>query len=176
MKRSVHIMNLFSYKRIHHGFLNTVEVIISAVIILIVSLALVQVVVFSHHQTISQSSNNALKSIAYKTLQTGINLGILRELAYSNPLNSSLQTQATIIFTIKLPPAILYSLTEYTADHSPHPFNGRVLLGISPPNSYHGQIVTVQSFVNGYLSNETLQQISFILTLVLYGGNLAENV
>lgn len=165
-------MRLFSYKHMRRGFFNTLEVIISSIIILIASLALVQVAVLSPTHISSQTSNNTLNSLAYDTLQTGITLGILRELAYSNPLNSSLQTQATLIFTMKLPATVLYSLTEYTADGSIHPFNGRVLLGMNPPDSYHGQIVTAQSFVNGYLSTENFQQIPFILTLVLYGGSL----
>ena len=174
--KTVAILKVFSYKRIRRrGFLNTVEVIISAIIILIVSVALVQLAVLSPNQTSSQQPNTALESLAYDTLQTGINLGTFRALAYSNPLNTSLQTQATIICTITLPATISYVLNEHTADGSPHPFNGRILLGISPPNSYHGQRITVQSFVDGFLAPDHFQQVSMILSLTVYGGSLAGN-
>lgn len=124
---------------------------------------------------LSQETNSVSKiqDKAQRTLDLCQSLGYLRQLAYSpnpNQLNAFNYTYSLIV--ANLPSSAQFSLIQKTINNTNDPYNGRILLGITPIPSGNLNIFSVSVFEGGYYDGIQIFTTTYVITLIVaLGGN-----
>ena len=153
--------------RSNRGQLNIAEVVVSAAIIVILTIAVAQlgskIVINSENESV-----NYIEEQADQVLSLTLENGILRNLTYTNSSDSDfarLQTEMTTILNSRLPFGVEYSLYQNTLDEA----NFRLLAGLNPlPTS--GIRISASIFVGGIANTALTNQTYYIITLLMNVG------
>jgi hypothetical protein len=170
LKKSI-FNKVLKYRR---GQLNIAEVVVSASIILVLTVSIAQL---GSEITVS-NENESLSSIRDKAdqiLRLGLELGVLRNLTYTDPSDtdySRMQDQMITLIDSQLPPTVEYSLyrTNRTISGDNNaPF--RVLLGLNPvPSS--GTLISSSIFVSGVVNTAIVDNSYYVVTLLIAVGGI----
>lgn len=167
MKKRFRRIN-FSIRR---GQLNIAEVVVSAAIILVLTISIAQL---GSQITVSQDSRSeslsSLREKADQLLQLALDQGLLRNITYTNTSDPDfvrMQTELTILISSGLPATVEFSLYQNSLDES----NFRLLAGLNPvPSS--GTLVSASVFVGGITNTAIVDHSYYIITLIIAVGEL----
>lgn len=157
----------------HKGQINIAETVVSATIILILSVSMAQL---GTRIAESQESNptEKLKIRAQNALNLGVASGALRNLVYTTTANLDTSPDKMYMETLLdsiLPVTTQYSLIQKTINNTAHIFNNRILLGITPVPSGNLNIFTVSVLISGYFDTSQINDTAFVVTLVAALGD-----
>lgn len=152
---------------LNRGQLNIAEVVISAAVILILTIAVAQL---GSKIVISQEGDsiNYIKEQADQILSLTLEQGILRNLTYTDTADPDfprLQAEMTTILNSRLPLNVEYSLYQITLDNT----NFRLLAGLDPLSS-SGIRISTSIFVGGIVNTILTNQTYYIVTLLMNIG------
>lgn len=152
---------------LNRGQLNIAEVVVSAAIILILTIAVAQL---GSKIVISQEGDsiNYIKEQADQILSLTLEQGILRNLTYTDTADPDfprLQAEMTTILNSRLPLNVEYSLYQITLDNT----NFRLLAGLDPLSS-SGIRISTSIFVGGIVNTILTNQTYYIVTLLMNIG------
>jgi len=152
---------------LNRGQLNIAEVVVSAAIILILTIAVAQL---GSKIVISQEGDsiNYIKEQADQILSLTLEQGILRNLTYTDTADPDfprLQAEMTTILNSRLPLNVEYSLYQITLDNT----NFRLLAGLNPLSS-SGIRISTSIFVGGIVNTILTNQTYYIVTLLMNIG------
>ena len=153
------------------GQINIVETVVSATILLVLSVSIAQL-----GTKLAQSQDSdpieKLKEKAQEALDLALSTGILRELVYAVSADTSpARAQMTAILSESLPLSSQYSLFQKTINNTNHAYNNRILLGVTPIPSGNINIFTVSVLVSGYFDTAQIYSPAFIVTLIVALGD-----
>jgi len=152
---------------LNRGQLNIAEVVISAAVILILTIAVAQL---GSKIVISQEGDsiNYIKEQADQILSLTLEQGILRNLTYTDTADPDfprLQAEMTTILNSRLPLNVEYSLYQIELDNT----NFRLLAGLNPLSS-SGIRISTSIFVGGIVNTILTNQTYYIVTLLMNIG------
>ncbi len=154
------------------GQINIAETVVSATIILVLAVSVAQL---GSRVALSQETNAVTKiqDKAQQTLDLCQSLGYLRQLAYSNnPNQVSAYNYTFSLITANLPSSAQFSLIQKTINNTNDPYNGRILLGITPIPSGNLNIFSVSVLEAGYFDGSQIYGTAYVVTLIVaLGGN-----
>jgi hypothetical protein len=162
----------FRKKITKSGQINIAETVVSATIILVLSVSVAQL---GSKIALSQETNSIekLKEKAKNALDLGLSLGYVRELAYStNPDILLAKEQLNSLISENLPISAQYAVFQKTLNNQVDPYNNRILLGITPIPSGNFEIFTVSVMVSGYYDTTQVYTPTYIVTLIVALGEM----
>lgn len=158
-------------KKSRRGQINIAETVVSATVILILSVSMAQL---GSKVAETQESNpiEKMKERAQNALNIGLSMGLLRELAYTNDSDTSpAKNQLVTLIDSNLPVSAQYSLIQKTVDNSDHYLNNRILLGVIPVPSGNFNIFSVSVVVSGFFDSTQINDTPFIISLIVVIGD-----